>query len=343
MTRFIRFLALVLAVIAVQTAAHAEFLFTVTDLGTLGGNSSSAADVNNDGQVVGASTTPYGTWRGFLYSNGTMIDLGTLGGDYSDATAINDRGQIVGQSTLPSGDSRAFLHDSGVMHDLGTLGGRNSGATDINNLGQVVGWSLSATSSHAFVYVDGGMYDLGALSASDISRATAINDSSIIVGTSQSLLGEAPINGFVFYNGAIHNLSSIGGPQLFGSNVIIASINNSNQIVGGETASLSYTPFAGFLTVGGHTTLLTIPTSDPSPYVFAPAKINNYGLAVPHRTHLYWNGNYAELEPLVDLANSPFVTLEAKSISDNGYIAGTGTTRDGASHAFLLTPIAPAP
>ena len=53
-----------------------------TDLGTLGGSSSEAIDVNSNGWVVGTSTIDKDSteeWHAFLWQNGKMKDLGTLG------------------------------------------------------------------------------------------------------------------------------------------------------------------------------------------------------------------------------------------------------------------------
>src|SRR5262249_39074885 len=85
-------------------------LYAVTDLGSLAGNYSDAADLNQAGQVVGYATTADGFNYAFLWDNGTMIELGTLGGSYSYAYSINDLGQVVGTAALP-GDvsSHAFL------------------------------------------------------------------------------------------------------------------------------------------------------------------------------------------------------------------------------------------
>jgi probable HAF family extracellular repeat protein len=64
---------------------------TMTDLGTLGGNSSQGVAINGSGQVVGTSQTSTGAEDGFLWSNGTMTDLGP---NIAPA-AVNDNGQIV--------------------------------------------------------------------------------------------------------------------------------------------------------------------------------------------------------------------------------------------------------
>ena len=100
--------------------------FTLTDLGQLEGGpeaspngpgTTTAAGLNNKGQVVGQSNG-----RAFLWSEGRMEDLSVFGID--DATAINDAGAIVGnqRSEDPQTMSRAVLWENGSMRLLETLG-----------------------------------------------------------------------------------------------------------------------------------------------------------------------------------------------------------------------------
>lgn len=68
------------------------------NLGTLGGNWSTAWDVNDHGQVVGYSSIGDSESRAFIWDEEVgMIELPTLGGN-SLARAINNEGQVVGYS-----------------------------------------------------------------------------------------------------------------------------------------------------------------------------------------------------------------------------------------------------
>jgi probable HAF family extracellular repeat protein/YVTN family beta-propeller protein len=115
--------------------------YTITDLGTLGGDSSKAMAVNASGQVAGHSTLAGNSIvHAFLYSSGVMQDLGALSGTNSFAWGINTSGQVVGMWQLPGFNGyHSFLYSGGVMQDLGTLGGTSSWANGINDSGQIVG------------------------------------------------------------------------------------------------------------------------------------------------------------------------------------------------------------
>ncbi len=81
--------------------------YNVTDLGTLGGETSGANAINNKGQVVGRADTRDGGYRAFLWQVGSGmqdIDLGS-GARGSMAVAINNAGQVVGQ-LYPAGPVR---------------------------------------------------------------------------------------------------------------------------------------------------------------------------------------------------------------------------------------------
>lgn len=88
-------------------SAHADFSVTsvtMTDLGTLGGQTSEASDINDSGTIVGYSADSLGASRGFAYSAGVMNQVGVSGAEASWANGINNAGQIVGTSRVPTGD-----------------------------------------------------------------------------------------------------------------------------------------------------------------------------------------------------------------------------------------------
>jgi probable HAF family extracellular repeat protein len=153
----------------------------IVNLGTLGGNESSANAINDLGQVVGGSLTktpdpfandniaaciPYaglpftfnalalpGTTEthAFIWQNGSMRDLHTLGGPDSTAWIVNDRGEVAGESFIsfsanpstgvPTVDPFFWSPEDGKMTDLGGLGGTCGWTVWLNNKGQVVGTS----------------------------------------------------------------------------------------------------------------------------------------------------------------------------------------------------------
>jgi probable HAF family extracellular repeat protein len=94
----------------------------MTPLPTLGGYATKAWDINNNGDIVGASDTPAQHVRAVLWQNGRIVKLGTLGGKHSSAVLINDRGQVFGWSTLAGNidpDPHVFRWEKGKMTDLG--------------------------------------------------------------------------------------------------------------------------------------------------------------------------------------------------------------------------------
>ena len=94
-------------------ALRADPVFTITDLGTLGGTESRAYGVNSMGDVTGSYLTVGGNERAFVWHDangnsqvdgGEMQDIGTLGGTQSGGYAINDSGQVTGWANLASGE-----------------------------------------------------------------------------------------------------------------------------------------------------------------------------------------------------------------------------------------------
>jgi probable HAF family extracellular repeat protein len=163
--------------------------YTIIDLGTLpAGTTSTAASINDKGQVVGYSQVAGGNNHAFLWDPKTGLqDLGTLlGGANSGASGNSICSSVAGRSDFAgsAGNTHAFLWaQAGGFQDLCALPGDNSSAAiaSLTPLRPVVGNSvLTAAGSHAFVRTtEDGMRDLNSLiptnSGWELQGAVAIN------------------------------------------------------------------------------------------------------------------------------------------------------------------------
>jgi len=290
---------------------------SITDLGTLGGNESSANAVNNRGEVAGEAlnTIPDPYTGNFFIGGATQVhafrwtksqgmkDLGTLGGTDSAAFYINERGQIAGwsftdatiNSTTGTPTQDPFFWENGKMLDLGNLGGTSGVANALNNLGEVVGASNLAgdLTEHPFLWSESeGMKDLGTLGGT-FGHANYINDAGEIVGTATPE-GDPFGRAFLWRNGVMINLGSIGADP----DSEAYAVNLQGQVVG----------ISGIFGV------------------------------LDHSAFLWEDGG-----PMVDLNTlitpTPGLQLtHALYINDLGEIAAEGNLPSGDFHAFILIP-----
>jgi probable HAF family extracellular repeat protein len=331
----------------IAAVAPAQTTYTITDLGTLpGGSSSIGLGINASGQVTGASDTTSGT-HAFLYSNGTMTDLGTFpDGTFSQGDGINASGQVTGYGNGPGFiNNHAFLNSGGTLLDLGTLpGGSYSLGFGINTAGRVVGNSDGpGFFSHAFLYSGGTMTDLGTLPTGLQSGASGINTAGQVVGVSG-------VNGFInhaflYSGGTMTDLNTLIPAN---SGWILSSataINDSGQITG--QGALNSDPGFGHAFLYSSGEVIDLGTLPGSVSFCESTGINNSGQVVGFcevtrdgflAAFLYSSGTMTELNTLLP-ANSGWTLRFAYAINDAGQITGQGTNPNGAEHAFLLTPV----
>lgn len=349
-------------------------VYTITDLGTLGGANSSALDVNNDRQATGNSSLSSlepgatgSTLRGFVWSGGSgMTNLGALPGATTNRFArgysINDAGVIVGEFSNDS--SRAFVYDPavGAMEGLTRLAGDtdNGVAHGINNAGVIVGISSNGTASRATKWTkSGGVYmaaDLGSADGLSTSpaRAWAVNEAGDAAGVSRNALGVSQAT--LWTGGAAVNLTSLGGGSLYSQ---AFGLNDTNVVVGasvaGKVSPGSSTDLYRAFQWDAANGIVALPMLAAQPtWIHSEAKdVNNSGVIVGNVAQLYgspsfggaavaWiDGAIVNLNSLLPVG-SGWNLLSAEGINDAGDIVGYGTI-GGQSHAFLLSVAVPEP
>jgi len=337
-------------------------VYTVADIGTLGGTFGEANGVNNKGWVVGDATLPGDLFRhAFVWRKGVMTDLGTLGGPNSLAFyPSNERGEIAGFSDSSTTDPLSedfcgfgtnltcvpFLWQHGVMTLLPTLGGNNGQAFDVNNRGQVVGVADNTTPEATCVdtpqmlfqfkpviWQKDVIHELPTFPGDSDGFAAAINDRGQVVGQTGDCTNA--FHAVLWEHGTVSDLGTLGelqlGPQ---------DINNQGQVVG---VAFSATTLVAFLWENGVATNL----GTLAPDVFSLALgVNEKGQVVGDscdesfacRAFLWQNGTMTELNDLVNDPNAPFLE-NANSINSRGQIAGKTTVQGTPiADAFLATP-----
>lgn len=238
----------------------------MVNLGTASGrDDSEALSVNANSEIVGTvvdfDPAPPRNRLAFIYlpvaayTLGVgMTSLGTLGGAQSVGMDINDSGQVTGGAMNASGVYRPFRWANGTMTDLGTLGGDNKSVDHrgeaINSSGDVAGRSYTAgNAKHAFFY-SGSMTDLGVLTGGTQSWAFGVNDSDIVVGTSDTT--GAVFRAFVWDStNGMRNLNSLISGSSGWTLLRATDINNDGFITGwgtngsGNTRAFLLTPTCG--------------------------------------------------------------------------------------------------
>jgi probable HAF family extracellular repeat protein len=183
----------------------------LTDLGALPTiNGSGPQWISDSGQISGFSengvidpVTGFPEFQAVLFHDGNVVNLGSFGGNESVAFSVNNRGQAAGCAANAEADpygfclgtpqqSRAFLWQNGTMLDLGTLGGPDALAELVNDRGQVAGWAL-------------------------------------LDSTPNPTTGIPTQHPFLWENGVMHDLGTIGGTAIFEVN----TLNERGQVVGG--------------------------------------------------------------------------------------------------------------
>ena len=237
---------LVTAILAVgiATAGHPALavpLYTVTDLGTLSGNTIGSA-LNDNGQAVGYSDNG-SAFEAFIWDSTNGIQgLGSLSAGNSRAYDINNNGQVVGY--YHDTYDNPFIWDStDGMQDLPEHAVGNSYARAINDSGVIAGLGTTLydphpvygapfmlQTTHALTWDPSGTLTDIMPGEIEIGYGYGINEAGLIVGTvsydSTPYIWD-PVTGYTL-------LDTLGGGYFH----IAFDINNNGLVVGVSTKSI---------------------------------------------------------------------------------------------------------
>jgi uncharacterized membrane protein len=302
------------------SAARADALYTITDLGTLSGQSSSVAtSINNAGQVVGIS-----------YNSS----------DGSFAESLSGTGQPP-RFTQTGNGAESFLYSSGQMSQSNPTNGL---AMSINDSSQVVGGAFTSINNLG-QYVGGGYG--GVINPNDNTTPQlvsggvttplqftpyAINSAGQIVGlTVVNAHGGTDFHPALYQNGQVTDLfSKVSSGEYVDSRAV--AINEKGDIL--ITLSSSDNPMHSYLYSASTGVATEIPSLAGSPGLLAAAL--NIKDQVVGNGFLYSDGTSQSLASLLPVS-SGWSNLNATAINDSGQIVGQGTY-DGQTVGFLMTP-----
>jgi probable HAF family extracellular repeat protein len=348
--------------------------YTIKDLGTLGGNSSVAYDVNNAGRVAGGAAVAGGYQHAFQWEQGPLKDLGTLGGLNSAAAGRAGRDELAVISETADIDPlaqdfcgfhtssvcRAAVWRNGVLSPLPGLGGVNSATLTSNTQGVAIGLAedgihdescMAPQKTHfqAAIWENGQIRVLPALPGDEVGMALRANERSQVVGTSGLCsntifggLGLGP-HAVLWDHGVPTNLGNLGDP----TNAVAAAINNRGEVFGGAGApdgslhGFRWTKATGIQDIGRL-------SSDPADVLNLPFTVNDSGEMVGSscdssfvycRGYIWRDGQYTDLNTVLPADSSLYVLLPF-GINEAGQITGLALdTNTFETHAFLMTPI----
>jgi len=225
-----------------------------------------------------------------------------------------------------------LLAQSYNLTDLGAAPGNTiSQGYALNDLGQACGTSDSGVAT-ATLFSGGQAFDLGGFVSGDVTVATGINDSIVVVGW-ERFASTATSHALIWSSGGIQDINS---PSLFPGGTEALAINDSGVVVGQGYLDNTGGNFHVFTYANGK----MVDIGPPGAFQAVPVAINDSGgMIVSYATSkdngqaIYSNGTFTKL---VAPAGT---SVRANAINNNGVIVGSISynTNSAVPHAALYS------
>ncbi len=354
-----RWLAFALGAFASVSAATAQPRFLLQELPIPAGYDSTApTQINDQGYIVGSSSSGTGDPVATVWKDGTVKVLGKLkDGTYSVATAINSKGVVVGDGDDGDGRPLGWVSSGSQLVNFYSNNGGNTRPIAIGENGQVAGYVVKGFSSpwRGAIWTINSkdprkstIINLPVLPGADPVNAQAIsfafNKSLQGAGWCDSPEGQRAV---LWNNDAAHSIVNLG---VFGSDwtSVAFGINDLGQVVGESHPPADSRPIL-WHNDAAHTAL-ELPLLSEHNYGSAHL-INNAGTVVGFSAYDEpgtWNVSGSrivawidgEVYDLLSIIDSPsgWTVVDVTSINNLGQMVATAM-RNGAFKAVVLNPV----
>ncbi|MFT5463448.1 MAG: putative HAF family extracellular repeat protein [Planctomycetota bacterium] len=223
--------------------------------------------------------------------------------------------------------------------DLGTLtGGNASVAYGLNDAQQVVGWATipGCTTAaglqcrRAYVWDNGVLTDLGKLSGDEDSFARSINNSGLIVGTSESdvIFGSGTYHGVFWSGGVITPLPDLGNGTSFARDV------NDSGLIAGHSVDISVARDRAVTWQAG--VITNVGSTETHSYNRVQG-LNELGELVGFAWNLFSPNDSVAFDgakwSTIGGIDGQFQNSEASDVNDSGMVVGLQAFPSGSWHA----------